>query len=310
MNAITQDPSPSGAQLELRAGDRRAVITEVGATLRLLQVGGVDLLDGFAADAMASGGRGQVLCPWPNRIDGGRYTFAGQAHQLPLTEIDRRNANHGLVRWLPFRIVEHQPSAVTLALRLYPQPGYPFLLDLQIEYALRAGALSVTLTAHNPGAGPLPFGAGMHPYFRTLAERIDEARLLLPAATRLLTNERAIPVGREVVAGTPFDFRAARAIGDLVLDTGYTDLQRDAEGWARVVLTPAGAGPQITLALDERYGYLQIYSGDNLPRAEQRRRGLAIEPMTCAPNAFCSGEGLRTLAPGERLRCVFSITGE
>ena len=75
MNAITQDPSPSGTQFELREGDRRAVITEVGATLRLLQVGGVDLLDGFAADAMASGGRGQVLCPWPNRIDGGRYTF-------------------------------------------------------------------------------------------------------------------------------------------------------------------------------------------------------------------------------------------
>ena len=120
---------------------RIALVTEtfppevngVAMTLRQIELGGVDLLDGFAADAMASGGRGQVLCPWPNRIDGGRYTFAGQTHQLPLTEIDRRNANHGLVRWQPFRIVEHQPSAVTLALRLSTAQAQATASDLATQ---------------------------------------------------------------------------------------------------------------------------------------------------------------------------------
>jgi aldose 1-epimerase len=41
------------------------------------------------------------------------------------------------------------------------------------------------------------------------------------------------------------------------------------------------------------------FSGDSLPDPARRRRALGLEPMTCAPNAFRSGDGLRTLQPGE-----------
>ena len=51
--------------------------------------------------------------------------------------------------------------------------------------------------------------------------------------------------------------------------------------------------------MDEAYRYLMLFTGDSLADPARRRRGLGIEPMTCAPNALQTGEGLRTLQPGE-----------
>ena len=93
---------PTGEQHEIVSGGHRAVITEVGAGLRSYAVDGVDVVRGFAEDAAVKGGRGQNLIPWPNRIRDGKYTFAGQAHQLALTEPARGNATHGLVRYAPW----------------------------------------------------------------------------------------------------------------------------------------------------------------------------------------------------------------
>ena len=61
--------------------------------------------DGFAADEMSSGGRGQLLMPWPNRVRDGAYSFDGRDLQLALTEPRRSNASHGLARWAAWRAV-------------------------------------------------------------------------------------------------------------------------------------------------------------------------------------------------------------
>ena len=297
---------PSGTQIELRQGDRSAVVTSVGATLRSFQTAGVDLVDGFPASSMASGGRGQVLCPWPNRVAGGRYAFADATLQLPLTEVARGNANHGLCRFSPFSVIDRRAEAVRLGLRLYPQPGYPFFVDVEVEYRLEDGGLVVTLTARNPGARAAPVGLGHHPYFRPPGLAVvDDAVLRLPAATFLPTDDHAIPNARTAVAGSPFDFRAGRPIGALAIDTGFTDLIRDDEGWARIALT--GADATVTVAVDAAFGHLQVYSGDTLPTTE-RRSALAIEPMTCAANAFNSGDGLVVLAPGDALRATYRVS--
>ena len=71
-------PPPSGEQFEITHGSQQAVVTEVGATLRAYRVDGVEVLDGFGAEELATGGRGQVLAPWPNRLGDGRYTFEGK----------------------------------------------------------------------------------------------------------------------------------------------------------------------------------------------------------------------------------------
>ena len=82
----------SGDQFEFSAGGYRAVVTESGATLRVLEYGGRPLVHGFGEDEMSSAGSGQLLMPWPNRIRDGAYTFDGRDLQLGLTEPARNNA--------------------------------------------------------------------------------------------------------------------------------------------------------------------------------------------------------------------------
>ncbi len=292
MNAI----SPSGEQVELVFGDQRAVVVEVGAGLRSYSAGDRELVDGYPAGEMCSSGRGQVLLPWPNRIEDGRYEWNESQHQLPLTEVAARNAIHGLVRWAAWGISERLPSRVVLEHVLHPQPGYPFSLALRIEYALSEKGLRVTTTATNVGVDACPYGTGQHPYLTVGTPTVDSAILRAPGRTVLRTDERGLPVGSEPVDGTDCDFRLPRPIGETTLDNAYTDLERDAEGLARVDLRdPEGNG--LTFWADGAYGYLQLFTGDPLP--DVSRRSLAVEPMTCPANAFRTGEGLIRLEPGD-----------
>ena len=261
--------SPSGDQHLLTHGRYRAVVTESGATLRSLTYDGRDLVQGFPEDRMPSAGRGQVLMPWPNRIRDGAYTFDGASLQLPLSEPARHNASHGLVRWASWHPAEEDPASVTMRYRLMAQAGYPWTLDLACRYALGDDGLAVTVTATNLAAGSAPFAYGAHPYLTTGSPRVDDDVLALPGATRLLTDdERKLPTGREPVAGSSYDFREGRPIGDTVLDHAFTDLVRDADGRARVELrSPAGSG--VELWADEQ---LRLAAGLHRRRPAPRHR--------------------------------------
>ena len=298
--------SPTGEQFEIAHGDQNAVVTEVGATLRSFSVAGVELLDTFAEDEMSDVCRGQVLLPFPNRVEGGLYTFEGAEQQLPINEPSTGSALHGLTRWLGWMPLRRTASSVTLRQRLHPQDGYPFVLDLQTEYALSDLGLTVAMTATNVGDRALPFGAGYHPYLTVGTPAIDAATLKLPASTHLETDDRLIPTGRASVEGTDFDFREGRPIGAVNLDTCFTDVILDADGIARAILAHPDGGPEITVSMDASHGFIQVFTGDTLSE-EDRRRGIAIEPMTCAPNAFNSGDGLRVLAPGESFTSIWSM---
>ena len=286
---------PSGEQYELALGDQAAVVTEVGAGLRSYAVGARDLLDGYGPDEMATAGRGQVLAPWPNRLQDGSYEFEGRRHQLPLNEPERANAIHGLVRWDAWQAREREPHRVVLGHVVHPRPGYPFALELCVAYELSEGGLAVQTTATNVGTDTCPFGTGAHPYLTVGTATVDDIVLRVPARTALRSDARGIPVDTLPVDGTELDFRAARPIGGAKLDQGYTDLERDDDGLARVELRARDGGRGVTLWVDEGYPYLMVFTGDH-PAVE--RRGLAVEPMTCAPNAFRSGDGVIVLEPG------------
>ncbi len=296
---------PSGEQIEIRDGDRRAVVVQVGAGLRSYAIAGKDVLDGYGVEEMARSGRGQVLIPWPNRIQDGMYKFRGTKHQLPLDEIEARNAIHGLVRWVSWRAAEREDSRVVLEHALRPQPGYPFSLDLRLEYALAEEALRVTTTATNVGRDDCPFGSGMHPYLTLGTETVDSLVLQSPGRTMLRTDNRGIPVDSVPVEGTEYDFGKAKPIGGTELDHAFTDLDRDADGLARVRLADPDNGRTVSLWVDESYPYLQLFTGDPLP--DVARRSIAVEPMTCAPNAFRSGDGLLILKPGESTTSTWGI---
>ena len=294
---------PSGQQLTLAHGDYRAVVTEVGAGLRICSYGGNDLLDGFAADEMCRSGRGQVLIPWPNRIDGGSYEWNGRRLQLPLTEVENGNAIHGLVRWAQWRVQGHTTDQVALTHRVFPQPGYPFELDLTIEYELAERGLTIRTTATNMGAEACPFGAGAHPYLTLGPVPVDGLRLRLPACAVLESDERGIPTGETAVEGSGKDFRAERTIGATVLDHCFTDLIRDDDGFAHATLS--GDAGTLDLWVDAGYTHLMAFTGDPLP--DVTRRAVAVEPMTCPPNAFASGSGLIRLEPGESMSLAWGL---
>lgn len=265
------------------------------------------MLDGFAVDRMADGGRGQPLLPWPNRLADGRYQWDGQQLQLPIDELTRRTASHGLTRWLNWTVAARSPSSVTMRQVLHPRPGYPFGLDVEIDYELSETGLSVRTRAHNYGPRALPFGLGFHPYLTAGTLSIDQALLHLPAREVLEVDERLLPSGvRRQVAGTQLDFRDARLIGTRTIDHCFADLDRDADGLARVSLSAPDDGALVVLWLDASFKYVQVFSGDTLAE-DRRRQGLAIEPMTCPPNAFCSGTDVARLEPGQRHSSAWGV---
>ena len=287
-----QEPiSPSGEQVELSVGDQRVVVVGFGGGLRRYSVGDESVLDGYSVVAMCGSGRGQLLAPWPNRVQDGSYEFAGESYQLALDEPERRNAIHGLVRWSRWEVVEHEADRAVLEHRLHPTPGYPFTLDLRVEYSLADDGLTVRVEATNVGDEACPYGFGAHPYLAGGDGPVDGLDLRIPAETALISDERSIPIGRQSVDGTELDFRTSKPIGSVQLDHCFTDLSRGGDGRARVEL-----GGRAALWVDESYPYVMVFTGDALP--DVARRSVAVEPMTCAPNAFRSGDGLIRLEPG------------
>ena len=291
--------------LELSYGGQRVGVVTLGGGLRSYEVAGADLLDGFRAGGRPTSGRGQVLAPWPNRIEDGSYEFEGKRMQLPLTEPQNGNAIHGLVRGATWSLVEQEPDRVLLEYVLEPQPGYPFAVAFRIEYALSASGLAVTTAAQNFGVEPCPYGLGQHPYLTLGTPSVDTLRLEVAAETVLISDQRGLPVRSESVAGTEFDFRAGRTIGPTVLDNAYTGLERGSDGRARVLLDDPDGGSGLTLWVDESYAYLMVFTGDSLPDVD--RRSIAVEPMTCPPNAFRTGESLIHLGAGESTASTWGI---
>jgi len=301
---------PSGEQFEIvwgqPPGEQRAVVVEVGGGVRSYAVDGAPVLDGYDVAERASGGAGQLLAPWPNRIRDGRYTVAGRPLQLAISEPGKGTAIHGLVRWASWFPQQRSADSVVLTCVLNSTPGYPFPLHLQVRWSVGPDGLRAEHAVTNLGEQAAPFGLGVHPYLALSASRVDELILTMPAATRLLVDERGLPSGTAPVAGTEADYRAGRRIGAAVLDTAYGDLDRDSAGVARVhVADPTGR--RATVWMGPQFGFAQVFSADTLPEPH-RRRSLAVEPMTCPPDAFNSGVGLVMLEPGATWSATWGIS--
>jgi aldose 1-epimerase len=296
----------SGEQYEIAHGDLRAVIVEVGGGIRTLRRADVELLDGYAAHEICPSGAGQVLAPWPNRMRDGSYELDGVRYQLPLSEPKTGTAIHGLVRWDAWRAVAYEKSSVAMRYVLHPRPGYPFRLELTTTWSLGAAGLRVQHEALNLGEAACPFGLGIHPYLMLPARKVDDVWLTLPASRYLPTDARQLPLAGVEVARSDFDYRKPRRIGNAVLDTAFTECTRDGDGLARVRLADE-RGQGIALWMDAAFPFVQLFTGDTV-KPERRRRALAVEPMTCAADAFNNGQGLVSLAPGQRWHGVWGIS--
>jgi aldose 1-epimerase len=277
------------------------VVAGVAATLLSWQVDGKELLLTHSADDVGEGYRGKTILPWPNRIDHGRYAFGGQELQVPISEPERDAALHGLMNFVEWQPVRHRPDGIVLEYRLHPHYGYPFQLAFRVEYAIDATGVRSTLIAWNIGRTNAPFGTANHTYLAAGGNRIDDIVFELPASTYYQVNDRLIPTGTAPVAGTQYDFRAPRRIGPTEMDTAFTDLRRGPDGNSVVRFTRPD-GVRAELWVDQTHRYLQVYTDDSPSTQRPPRAGITVEPMTCAPNAFVTGDGLITLRPGQTHR--------
>ena len=290
-------PHPTGQQHELVLDDVRAVVTEVGGGLRSLSVAGRELVVGFPAHAPRPLYRGSVLAPWPNRGAGARYAFAGHAQQLALTEPDRGNALHGLTCWSGWGLLDRTPSSLRLGVRIWPQQGWPHLLDVVVGYELTPAGLRWTVEGTNPGDAAAPWGSSVHPYLVAGPGRVDDWELELDAAQVLaVDDERLLPTGLVDVGTTELDLRTRRSLRGVGIDHAYTGLGAADRATARVWAADGSGVAMHWSAAD--LPWVQVHTADR-PDPADDRVGLAIEPMTCPPDALNSGTDVVVLQPGD-----------
>ncbi|WP_104180722.1 aldose 1-epimerase family protein [Arthrobacter sp. B0490] len=299
---------PAPTEYRIEGGGYTAVVLGLGAAVRELTHEGRALVVGFGADEEMPNFRGAFVAPWPNRIEDGRYSFDGADYELPINEPERGTALHGLVFDIPWTLVERTTSAVTLACTIVPTEAYPFELALEVRFAVGDEGFRTDVTAVNTGTRRAPYGVCPHPYLVGGASPLDEWVLELPASTVLaVTPDRLLPVAKESVTGTPFDFRSAHPLADVQIDHAFTDLTPDASGGVAVRVTDPVHGTGTAMIWDESCPWVQIHTADLPQKPENTRLGLAVEPMTCPPGAFTTGEDLVVLEPGASHRTGWTI---
>ena len=314
--AETATPA-SGTPVTLAAHGYEAAIATVGASLRSLTHDGRDLVVPFGVDEVRPHFRGATLAPWPNRVVDGVHRFGGAHQQLALTEPARGHALHGLLGWVDWSVIDNDDESVTLAANVPAQTGYPWWVEVSTTYRLGPDGLRQTVRATNLSRTPAPWGTGPHPYLCAGPRGLDSWTLELPADTVLeVTPDRLSPVGLASVTddAARFDFREPRVLGAVEIDHAFTDLVRDADGRATVTLTdPSGTG--VAMTWDAACAWVQIHTADRPenPASPAHRAGLAVEPMTCAPDAFNDDAydfdtGLIALAPGESREVGWTIS--
>jgi aldose 1-epimerase len=299
-------PAKSGTQWSIEADGHRAVLAEVGGVLRGYGAGDLEILDGFEADEMSPASAGQILAPWPNRLRDGHYTFEGTTHQLSLTEPDRHNAIHGLTNWSRWTLADQSPGSVTLQYDLPAQVGYPWALTLRTTWTVSGHGLRCDQQVTNISDANAPWGYSVHPYLRLAGVAVDDMMLRVPARVRVLADSRLLPIGAVKVTGSEYDFSEPRRIGDSVLDTTFGDIDHDPDGGSSVTITSPSGDAAVTVWADAAFKWWQVFTGDTL-HGERHRRSVAIEPMTCPPDAFRSGRDLIVLAPGETWSASWGI---
>lgn len=290
-------PTVNGGDYVLSSGQYTARIVARGAALSELKSTGRDLVVPFAVDAPIPDYRGVIAAPWPNRIADGAYSWDDSVHQLPLNEPNRNNALHGLVFDRLWEVDTHDADAVTLRCELPASNGYPSSLVLEAVYFLDGDGLHCSVTATNTGGVMAPYGVCPHPYLVAGEAPLNEWTLAMDAESFLeVTPDRLLPTWKTPVSGTTFDFRIPRVIGSTEIDHAFTDIALANADKSHLLLTDP-SGTYVGMSWDETMPWLQIHTADKTAPATTRL-GLAVEPMTCPPDAFNSGTDLIALAPG------------
>ena len=306
----------SHAALQISAGNYTATIDSHGAGLATLLYDGKPLVAGYQHARPFTAGA--LLAPWPNRTGDGIFSHHGTIHRLACNEVDRNNALHGFAAEATWHVTEHSHSAVTLQWQGPARTEWPWPLHYSITWALADDGLSAKLTVTNtstntgtetahPSTASSPFGLGWHPYLSALGAPLDECTLSMAAATNLpLDPERLLPAGPEIPA-TEIVGKQQRMAG-IELDHCFRleAPQTSSDHAAHQIELRNADGHGAVLWADEHFGWCQVYTSPE--SAPTIGRAVAVEPMTCPPNALRSGESLLQLASASATTFRFGIS--
>ncbi len=219
-----------------------------------------------------------VLMPFPNRIDKGVFRFESKRY-----EVDPNR--HGYVRNRPWRLADqgaggHSGAYVTSTFRAADHRDilaqFPFPFSIEVTYRLKNGILSMETRIGNEGDGAMPYGFGIHPYFR----RPAGAALEIPAKQRFELVD-ALPTGKLIDVEGPYDFRQRKAVGDLALDDIYTGLMPDENGDVRCCLCGSESDASVIIQFGaEQFPHVVVFT------PPEPRQAICIEPYTCPTDGF------------------------
>src|SRR5471032_1767577 len=282
--------APTGEQFRLTRstplGLAEAVIVEVAASIREFRIGTVELTEPYGEFSLPPFADGIVLVPWPNRIEDGVWELDGARQQLDITEPDKHNAIHGLLRFARYLVVERTEGSVTLGATVFPQHGYPFILETSVRHELTDDGMTVTHRITNETDLPAPVAIGTHPFFQIGDVPTEELTLTVHAGTRFPVDQRLNP-SAEIAVDGDFDLRDGRKVAELSLDDAFGDVKPVEEVTATLT---APDGRQVSLWQDENFPYVQIFTTREFPRGTGFVTAIAMEPMTAPANAFNSGQ--------------------
>ncbi len=288
----------SGRVYTLSVAPYEARIVEVGAGLASLTFDGRNIVVPHDVSAVAPAHLGKILAPWPNRLAKGAYTFAGRSYQLPISDLGSNSAIHGLLAWKEWHVVNAGIDELVLQTRVTPVYGYPFEIEAEVRYFLcPEKGLSVKISLYNRGDEDAPAGIGQHPYLCCADSAADDLKLTLPCNEVFTVDENLNPRQVVPVSSLNLDYQNGRLISQTLID--HTFKCQSQESLASI------QSGDLKVSLLSNAKYLQVYTADKLGRV-----GVAIEPMTCPPNAFNSGIDLAVLRPKEQLSLTFSLSAQ
>ena len=287
----------------LTAGDLQATfepkLSCVGSSLKHR---GEELL-GTRAGVEAWSQRGKtmgipLLHPWANRLSDWSFEVAGRRGELPRGSGFVRTDEHGLpihgllhgqTSWEVTSlgeaelVAEYDFGADSRRVRLFPFPHV-----IAVRAVLDPVGLEITTTLTPTGDVPVPIAFGYHPYLKPPGAPRAEWEIECTVTEELILDRHSVPTGE--VRSNPVE---AGPLADRTFDNGY---QSAMGAWLRV----RAGGRTIDLRFLEGYTHAQLFA----PRTEDV---IAFEPMTAPADALRTGNGLRTVMPGDSFTASFRI---
>ena len=285
----------------LQNGNYEAAVHTTGAALWALRFKGEDYIPACAETGPSDSYHGSIIAPWPNRIRDGKYSFDGKNHELPVNEIGRNNALHGLSAAVPWKVVEKSEKMISLTTTVGGSKGYPAIVELLATYRLNQAGLKLAFTARNLSNQRAPFGFAFHPYLKIPGDKSPTLQFAASAVV-LVDDQRLLPVQEVRVEGTAFDFRKKTSTDLDFLDHAFSDFDWDLSGRASATISGSG-GRSLTLTWDHTLPWLQIHR----PVRPELPGALVIEPMSCPPDAFNSGRDLVSLDGNSKFQCTIDM---